>query len=116
MEDQRCRKVRRCRCKLCRSRSDRGLIELHEAINRVMQTLNERARRLFAGLLARQQGRGGIERVAEITGLSRVTIRRGRREIDRSHPTLSLRLRRTGAGRQRLEKKLRAWCRLCRIC
>jgi hypothetical protein len=39
--------------------------------------LDERARRLWATAEARAIGRGGITRVAEATGLSRVTIRAG---------------------------------------
>ena len=44
--------------------------------------LDERARRLWAAVEARAIGRGGITRVAEATGLSRVTIRAGLRELD----------------------------------
>src|SRR5271165_2723205 len=39
--------------------------------------LDERARRLWAGAEARAIGRGGITRVAQATGLSRVTVRAG---------------------------------------
>ena len=41
--------------------------------------LGERARRLWAAAEARAIGRGGISRVAEATGLSRITIRAGMR-------------------------------------
>ena len=44
--------------------------------------LDERARRLWAAAEARAIGRGGITRVAEATGLSRVTIRAGLSELD----------------------------------
>ena len=44
--------------------------------------LDERARRLWAATEARAIGRGGITRVAEATGLSRITIRAGLRELD----------------------------------
>ena len=44
--------------------------------------LDERARRLWAAVEARAIGRGGITRVAEATGLSRVTIRAGLKELD----------------------------------
>lgn len=71
-----------------------------------MAELDERSRRLFAGLLARQLGRGGIQRVCEITGLSRVTIRRGCRECDASQPDELDRVRRAGGGRKLIEKKV----------
>jgi hypothetical protein len=45
--------------------------------------LDERARRLWAAVEARALGRGGITRVAEATGISRVTIRAGMKELDR---------------------------------
>jgi hypothetical protein len=45
--------------------------------------LDERARRLWAAVETRALGRGGITRVAEATGLSRVTIRAGMKELDR---------------------------------
>jgi hypothetical protein len=76
----------------------------HKAINRVVVELDEKARRMFAGLLAKQMGRGGIQRLAEITGLNRMTIRRGLREI-RWVGRSSGRVRRPGAGRKRAEKK-----------
>ena len=68
--------------------------------------LDERSRRLFAGLLARQMGRGGITRVFEVTGLSRVTIRRGLNECESGQEMESDRVRRRGGGRQAIEKKI----------
>jgi len=73
-----------------------------------MAELDERSRRLFAGILARQQGRGGIQQVARITGLSRMTIRRGWRESERGQAESSDRVRRPGGGRKCVEKKLLA--------
>lgn len=70
-----------------------------------MRELDERSRRLFAGLLARQLGRGGIQRVLEITGLSRMTIRLGLRECDESQRAELDRVRRAGGGRKLIEKK-----------
>ena len=45
--------------------------------------LDERARRAWAAVEARALGRGGMSRVAEATGLSRVTIRAGWQELAR---------------------------------
>ena len=70
-----------------------------------MSELDERSRRLFAGLLARQFGRGGKQLVLEITGLSRMTIDRGQRECDASQPGELDRVRRAGGGRKLIEKK-----------
>src|SRR5258708_6789806 len=44
--------------------------------------LDERTRRLWAAAEARAIGRGGITWVSEATGLSRVTIRAGSKELD----------------------------------
>jgi transposase len=69
--------------------------------------LDERARRLWAAAEAHAIGRGGISRVAVATGLSRITIRAGLKEL---HPpsasidrqAASSRSRRPGGGRKTL--------------
>ncbi len=71
-----------------------------------MAELDERGRRLFSGLLARQLGRGGITRVHEITGLSRVTVRRGLNECESGQSIEGDRIRRPGGGRIAVEKKI----------
>lgn len=101
--------VHQCACSVCRSRSDADVIKYHKGINRVAVELNESNRRLFVGLLAKQLGRGGIQRLAEITGMSRMTIRRGVREISRRGSRASKRVRCVGGGRKALEKKVPAW-------
>jgi len=69
--------------------------------------LDERARRAWAAVEARALGRGGMSRVAEATGLSRVTIRAGLQELARAGTASGPqappeRLRRRGGGRQPL--------------
>ncbi len=105
MADRKRKRVRRCGCADCRSRRNRDVIKYHRSINRVMVELDERSRRLFAGLLARQFARGGVQRVFEITGLSRGTVRRGLREGQLAQPTDSGRIRARGGGRKCVEKK-----------
>ena len=73
----------------------------------VRPLLDERARRAWAAVEARALGRGGMSRVAEATGLSRVTIRAGLQELARvdtaSGPQAAPeRLRRRGGGRKPL--------------
>ncbi len=76
-----------------------------EALSPVM---DERLRRLWAATEARAGGRGGMSRVAEATGLTPVTIRAGRRELEGhaggSAPAAAAagRRRRVGGGRKRL--------------
>ena len=80
----------------------------HQAINRVIATFDEKGRRHFAGLLALQLGRGGVQLAHAITGLSRVTIRAGQTEIRRTDRTPGI--RRAGAGRPAFEKSdLKSW-------
>ena len=71
-----------------------------------MSLLDERQRRLFAGLEALRLGHGGDRAVAEATGLDPHTIAKGRREL-LAHDVLVDRRRRPGAGRKPVEKKRR---------
>ena len=69
--------------------------------------LDEHARRMWAAVEARAMGRGGLSRVAEATGLSRVTIRAGLQELACADPASGLqappaRVRRRGGGRKPL--------------
>jgi hypothetical protein len=98
-----------CPCKDCRERPQSSVALDHQAINRVMAMLDEKQRRLFAGLLAMRLGHGGILTLAVITGLSRTTIRRGVVELRLGTAGSGSRVRRHGGGRPRLEKKIRRW-------
>jgi hypothetical protein len=64
--------------------------------------LDERQRRLWMAVEAREAGPGGITMVARATGSARSTITRGVDELD-SSATGSGRVRRAGAGRKRAE-------------
>ena len=71
--------------------------------------LDERTRRLWAAAEARAIGRGGVTRVAEATGMSRVTVRAGLKELDAGAagvlPTSATRQRRAGGGRKTLRSR-----------
>ena len=101
------RKVHHCTCAGCQLHPYSQEAKQHHAINRVLSELNERNKRRFAGVLANEAGRGGISHLAEITGLSRTTIARGCREIERSNRNLPLKIRQAGAGRWLVEKNSR---------
>lgn len=103
MTDQGCRKPHNCQCAKCVEQPTSAMAQLHQQINQLAGLLNEKDRRQFVGLLARQQGRGGVTLMAEVTGLDRNTIRRGQQEIAASD--FSDRVRRKGAGRPLTEKK-----------
>jgi hypothetical protein len=69
-------------------------------------TLNERQRRLYAGLESLRVGHGGDRRIAEVTGLDVHTVARGRQEL-LAHDIELDRIRMAGAGRVPVEKKRR---------
>lgn len=94
-----------CQCASCKKASRSAEAKEHQAINQVVSLLHEKGRRQFAGLLALQWGRGGVERISVITGLSRPTIRRGRDEVQRKERQAEReRVRKRGAGRKLVEK------------
>lgn len=78
--------------------------ELRAAIVLFYSLLDERQRRLYAGLEALKTGRGGDARIAELLGLDRGTVARGRQELLRQEIDAD-RVRRAGGGRQPVEKK-----------
>jgi hypothetical protein len=96
----------RCQCLTCRQQPGSPTAEAHRAINWFLASADERSRRLLAGALALQHGRGGIALAARITGLSPHTIRRGRHELAKAASLPGGRVRRPGGGRKPVEKKV----------
>lgn len=78
--------------------------ELRAAIVLFFGLLDEKQRRLYAGLEALKTGRGGDVRIAELFGLDIGTVARGRRELLQQDVELD-RVRRAGGGRKAVEKK-----------
>jgi hypothetical protein len=66
--------------------------------------LDEQQRRLYAGLESLKQGHGGDRKLAEILGLDEATVARGRRELLEGKVQRD-RVRQSGGGRPRVEKK-----------
>ena len=81
--------------------------EARAALVLFISLLDERQRRLFAGLEALRLGHGGDRAVAEATGLDRHTIAKGRQELMGHDVQVDQRRRREGAGRKLVEKKHR---------
>lgn len=72
--------------------------------------INEKLKRHWAACEALALGRGGIATVAEATGLSRTTIRRGIKELQEQFPALVHelacgRVRKPGGGRPKLSER-----------
>jgi len=79
--------------------------ELKAAIILFVSLLDEKQRRLYAGLESLKLGHGGDRRMAELLGLGVGAVSRGRRELLERDVEVD-RVRKAGAGRKSLEKKL----------
>ena len=80
--------------------------ELKAAIILFFSLLDEQQRRIYAGLESLKLGHGGDQRIAQLLGLDRGTVAKGRDELLARDIELE-RLRKPGAGRKPLEKKHR---------
>ena len=78
--------------------------ELRAAIILFFSLLDEKQRRLYAGLEALKTGHGGDTRIAELLGLDVGTVARGRRELLAQDVEVE-RVRGAGGGRKSVEKK-----------
>jgi hypothetical protein len=100
------RDIHVCTCTTCQQHPHSSLACAHRRINHLVAASDERTRRLVAGFLALQHGRGGVIWLAQITGLHRNTVARGQRELQRGRAKAWRRVRRPGAGRPGAEKKV----------
>lgn len=78
--------------------------EVKAAIVLFLSTLDEKQRRLYAGLESLKLGYGGDQRIADFIGIDAHTVGKGRRQLREQDVDLE-RIRRPGAGRPRAEKK-----------
>lgn len=77
-------------------------------MNVFLSRLDEQQRRWYVALEAKKWGHGGIERMAQITGMDVSTIRRGGRELGSNLEERPIdRTRLPGGGRPRTEKNSR---------
>jgi hypothetical protein len=100
--------IHQCQCPHCQSTSPHPEQALHRQMHAFLSRLDEQQRRWYAALESSRLGDGGDQQVACITGLDVQTIRRGRQELssDLSERPAD-RVRAPGAGRPRVEKKIR---------
>ena len=78
--------------------------ELKAAIVLFFSLLDEKQRRLYAGLESLKLGHGGDQKIADLLGLDPGTVAKGRRQLLSRDMELE-RVRKRGGGRERLEKK-----------
>lgn len=106
--------VRQCQCPDCLQPRDHPHKELHHHMNLLLSRLDEQQRRWYVALESKRIGHGGDRLLSLITGMNVRTIRRGRQELDGSLKDIPQgRLRRPGAGRPTVEKKVRTWRGIC---
>lgn len=89
-----------CSCPSCAEEPASDLARFHEALRRFAADLDEKNRRRLAGLLALEHGHGGVQRFADILGVSRTTVLLGRRELEAGVLGPSDRVRAPGGGRK----------------
>lgn len=78
--------------------------ELKAAIVLFFSLLNEKQRRLYAGLESFKLGHGGDHQIAQLFGIDAHTVARGRQELFTGDVQMH-RVRKQGAGRKPVEKK-----------
>ena len=78
--------------------------ELKAAIILFYSLLDEKQRRLFAGLESFKLGHGGDTKIADLLGLSLYTVAKGRKEL-LGGSVSTQRVRKKGGGRKTVEKK-----------
>jgi hypothetical protein len=101
--------VHQCQCPRCLGDGDHPDRLLHQRLNLLLSRLDEQQRRWVVALESGRVGRGGDRLLSLVTGLDVETIRRGRRELGTAlHDCPPGRIRRPGAGRPALKKKIRA--------
>ena len=100
--------IRVCQCLHCQQEAPHPAQERHRQMNLFLSRLDEAQRRWYVALESKRIGRGGDRLLAQITGMTEKTIRRGREELA---GTLSdrpaERVRRPGGGRPPVEKRIR---------
>ena len=83
---------------------DEASDEVKAAVVLFISLLDEKQRRLFAGLEALKVGRGGDQQIAKLLGLHPQTVAKGRQEL-LDQDIDPERIRRPGGGRKSVEKK-----------
>ena len=86
-------------------KSDEVSSELKAAIVLFFSSLDEKQRRLYAGVESLKSGYGGDRRIAGFLGMDPHTVAKGRQEL-LTHDMELDSVRKAGGGRKRVEKKL----------
>ena len=99
-------KIHQCQCEICQREEGHAKQKEHRLMNVFLSRLNEQERRWYAALEGKKLGRGGLEIMAQVTGMHVNTIRHGRKELNTELSERPLdRIRVAGGGRKAVEKK-----------
>ncbi len=80
--------------------------EIEQSLRDFAATLNEKDRRRFAAVEAKQRGHGGIRYIARVIGCSEKTVERGLAELENlPNDPAAGRIRQAGAGRKKRSQR-----------
>lgn len=100
--------IHKCQCTHCLQDSEHPDKALHQQINLLLSRLDEQQRRWYVAVEANRVGHGGVRLLSQITGMDEKTIQRGQQEVAQGLAERPIeRVRLSGGGRQRVEKKTR---------
>ena len=77
---------------------------MEELITTMLPLMNEKQARLFLAGCAKSLGRGGLKTVCEISGFSKTTIIKGKKELLNGDFVPKEQIRKSGGGRKKLEE------------
>lgn len=78
---------------------------MEEHIKTILPLLNEKQKRLFLASCANTLGHGGVKKVCEISGSSKTTVIKGKKELALGIDNNDERIRKSGGGRKALEEE-----------
>jgi len=78
---------------------------VEEIIKTMLPLMDEKQSRIFLASCAKELGYGGIKKVCEISGFSKTTIIKGKKEIASGEYKEEKRVRKSGGGRKKAEEK-----------
>jgi hypothetical protein len=100
--------IRVCQGPHCQQAAPHTDQERHRQMNPFLSRLDEAQRRWYVALESNRIGRGGDRLLAQLTGMTEKTIRRGRAELAGTLRDLpGGRVRRPGGGRPPVETRIR---------
>ncbi|MCL2257755.1 MAG: ISAzo13 family transposase [Candidatus Bathyarchaeota archaeon] len=74
-------------------------------IQKMLPLLNEKQRRMYLATEVESIGYGGLQAVHELTGMSKTTIIKGKKDLQQNNPPKETRIRKTGGGRKPITQK-----------